>query len=139
MEKILDPKVLAKLSNLYLVARSVVEGFIAGIHRSIYKGFSVEFFEHREYSPGDDLKYLDWKVFGRTDRLYLKTFREETNLKSYILLDISNSMSYKSDTVSKLEYGIFLAESQHQSGKNAPIAEGRTDLPCVIVLSRIMS
>jgi len=111
MEEILDPKVLAKLSNLYLVARTVVEGFIAGIHRSIYKGFSVEFFEHREYSPGDDLKYLDWKVFGRTDRLYLKTFREETNLRSYLLLDISNSMNYKSDTVSKLEYGTFLAAS----------------------------
>ncbi len=111
MEKILDPKVLAKLSNLYLVARTVVEGFIAGVHRSIYKGFSVEFFEHREYSPGDDLKYLDWKVFGRTDRLSLKTFREETNLESYILLDISNSMNYKSAQVSKLEYGTFLAAS----------------------------
>ncbi len=110
-KKLLDPKVLVKLSNLYLVARTVVEGFISGLHRSLYKGFSVEFFEHREYSPGDDLRYLDWKVFARTDRLYLKTFREETNVKGYILLDTSASMGYRSEEISKLEYGIFLAAS----------------------------
>ncbi|MCD6408191.1 DUF58 domain-containing protein [bacterium] len=109
--KLLDPKVLAKLSNLYLVARTAVEGLITGLHKGLYKGFSVEFYEHREYVPGDDLKYLDWKVFGRTDRLYLKTFREETNLRSYILLDISNSMNFSSLSITKLRYGIFLAAS----------------------------
>ncbi|RKY30757.1 MAG: DUF58 domain-containing protein [Candidatus Omnitrophota bacterium] len=110
-KKLLDPKFLAKISNLYLVARTVVEGFISGLHRSLYKGFSVEFFEHREYSAGDDLRYLDWKVFARTDRLYLKTFREETNVKGYILLDTSASMGYRSKEISKLEYGIFLSAS----------------------------
>ena len=109
--KLLDPKVLTKLSNLYLVAKTVVEGFISGLHKSLHKGFSVEFSEHREYVPGDDLRYLDWKVFGRTDRLYIKVYREETNLQSYILLDTSNSMNYKSNSLSKLEYGVFLAAS----------------------------
>ena len=113
MEKtgsILDPKALAKLSSLTLIARTVVEGFISGLHRSLHKGASVEFSEHREYTPGDDPRYLDWKVYGRTDRLYIKDFREETNLKSYILLDASNSMKYGGE-LRKLDYAIFLAAS----------------------------
>lgn len=77
-----------------LKARMVVEGFIAGLHKSPYHGFSVEFAEHRQYMPGDDLKYLDWKILGKTDRLYIKSFEEETNLKSYLLLDISRSMNF---------------------------------------------
>ena len=79
-----------------LKARMVVEGFIAGMHKSPYHGFSVEFAEHRQYIPGDDLKYLDWKILGKTDRYYIKRFEEETNLKSYLLLDISRSMVFKS-------------------------------------------
>jgi uncharacterized protein (DUF58 family) len=94
--KYLVPSVIAKLSNLELKAKQVVEGFMAGLHKSPYHGFSVEFAEHRQYMPGDDLKHLDWKVFARTERYYIKQFEEETNLKSYILLDISKSMTYNS-------------------------------------------
>lgn len=95
-KKYLDPSVVARLSNLELKARLVVEGFIAGMHKSPYHGFSVEFAEHRQYMPGDDLKFLDWKILGKTDRFYVKRFEEETNLKSYILLDISRSMDFSS-------------------------------------------
>ncbi|MEO6695595.1 MAG: DUF58 domain-containing protein [Ignavibacteria bacterium] len=94
--KYLNPSIVARLSNMELKARMVVEGFIAGMHKSPYHGFSVEFAEHRQYIPGDDLKYLDWKILGKTDRYYIKRFEEETNLKSYILLDISRSMDFKS-------------------------------------------
>jgi uncharacterized protein (DUF58 family) len=94
--KYLIPSVIARLANLELKAKQVVEGFMAGLHKSPYHGFSVEFAEHRQYMPGDDLKHLDWKVFARTKRYYIKQFEEETNLKSYILLDISNSMTYNS-------------------------------------------
>jgi len=106
---LLDPKVLIKFSNLYLVAKTVVEGFIAGLHKSAHRGFSVEFSEHREYTPGEDIRYIDWKVFGRTDRFYIKVFKEETNLKCYIILDISTSMDYKSTSLTKLEYGTLLS------------------------------
>lgn len=88
-----------------------MEGFISGLHRSPYQGFSVEFSEHKLYSPGDDLKYLDWKVLARTERYYVKRFREETNLKAYLLLDTSRSMEFGSGKVTKLQYGIFLASS----------------------------
>jgi len=94
--KYLQPSVISKLSNLELKARLVVEGFIAGMHRSPYHGFSVEFAEHRQYMPGDDIKHLDWKVLGRTDRYYIKQYEEETNLKSYLIVDASKSMSFKS-------------------------------------------
>ena len=94
--KYLNPSVISKLSTLELKAKFVVEGFIAGLHKSPFHGFSVEFAEHRQYMPGDDLKYLDWKVLGRTDRYYIKQFEEETNLKSYIIVDASRSMSFKS-------------------------------------------
>lgn len=102
----LDPRMLAKLSGLALRARHIVEGYVAGLHKSPYHGFSIEFAEHREYAPGDDLRYVDWKVFGRTDKVYLKQYEDETNLICYLLLDISESMTYKSPeaALSKLEY-----------------------------------
>ncbi len=94
--KYLVPSVVSRLSNIELKAKSVVEGFMTGLHKSPYHGFSVEFAEHRQYMPGDDLKFLDWKVYARTGRYYIKRFEEETNLKSYILLDISKSMDFSS-------------------------------------------
>lgn len=103
---LLDPRVIAQLHGLELRARRIVEGYVAGLHRSPYQGFSNEFAEHREYAPGDDLRYVDWKVFGKTDKVYLKQFEEETNLVCYLLLDASESMQYRSDAVpmSKLAY-----------------------------------
>ncbi len=109
--KYLNPEVVSKLASMELKARLVVEGFIVGLHRSPYHGFSVEFAEHRQYMPGDDFRHIDWKVYGKSDRFYIKQFEEETNLKAYILLDASNSMGYKSDGISKLEYGSYLAAS----------------------------
>ena len=102
----LDPQVLARLEGLQVRARRIVEGYVTGVHRSPYRGFSIEFAEHREYAPGDDLRYLDWKVFGRTDKFYLKQFEEETNLVCSLLLDTSESMRYQSALapMSKLEY-----------------------------------
>jgi uncharacterized protein (DUF58 family) len=107
----IDPRTLAKLHGLRLRARHIVEGYVAGLHRSPYHGFSIEFAEHREYAPGDDLRYVDWKVFGRTDKVYLKQYEDETNLLCYLVLDISESMTYKSRTaaLSKLEYAQCLA------------------------------
>jgi uncharacterized protein (DUF58 family) len=112
-QKYLDPQMIARLHGLELRARSIVEGYVAGMHRSPYHGFSVEFAEHREYVPGDDLRYVDWKVFGKTDKVYLKQFEEETNLVCYLLLDTSESMRYKSDAaaLSKLEYAQCVAAS----------------------------
>jgi uncharacterized protein (DUF58 family) len=94
LQKYLDPKVLAKITRLDLLARLVVEGFISGLHRSPFHGFSVEFASHREYVPGDDLKHLDWKVFAKTDRHVIKLYEEETNLKATFILDASESMHY---------------------------------------------
>ncbi len=110
-KKFIDPLLLKKISSLNLIAKLVVEGFIAGLHRSPYQGFSTEFTGHKIYTPGDDLKYLDWKVFARTDRYYLKRFQEETNLKAYILLDISRSMAFGSGDLTKIEYAKFLIAS----------------------------
>jgi uncharacterized protein (DUF58 family) len=97
-QKYLIPNVIARLSNMELRAKLVVEGFMAGLHKSPYHGFSVEFAEHRQYIPGDDLKFLDWKIFARTERYYIKQFEEETNLKSYICLDVSKSMDFSSQS-----------------------------------------
>ncbi len=97
LTKYLDPKVLSKITRLDLQARLVVEGFISGMHRSPFHGFSVEFASHREYVPGDDIKHIDWKVLGRTDRYYIKQYEEETNLKATFLVDASESMHYGSD------------------------------------------
>jgi uncharacterized protein (DUF58 family) len=104
--RLLDAPMLARLQALPLRARSIVEGYISGVHRSPFHGFSIEFAEHREYAPGDDLRYLDWKVYGRTDKYYLKQFEEETNLVCHLVLDASESMSYRSGgaALSKLEY-----------------------------------
>jgi len=107
--KFLDPATVSKLAGMELKARLVVEGFIVGLHKSPYHGFSVEFAEHRQYMPGDDIRHVDWKVYGKSDRFYIKQFEEETNLRGYILLDASASMGYKSDGISKLEYGSYLA------------------------------
>ena len=110
--RFLDPGVIARLGTMELKARTVVEGFLSGLHRSPYKGFSVEFAEYRQYLPGDDLNTLDWKVYARTDRHYVKKFEEETNLEYHILLDQSASMAYRgSAPMSKLEYGSVLAAS----------------------------
>ena len=112
LSRYLDPKTLTKIGNLDLKARLIVEGYISGQHKSPYHGFSVEFAEHREYSPGDDLKHLDWKVFAKSDRFYIKQYEEETNLRSYILLDTSESMKYASPgSISKLEYACYIAAS----------------------------
>ena len=110
--RFLDPGVIARLGTMELKARTVVEGFLSGLHRSPYKGFSVEFAEYRQYIPGDDLNTLDWKVYARTDRHYVKKFEEETNLECHLLLDQSASMAYKgSAPMTKLEYGSVLAAS----------------------------
>lgn len=104
-KKYLNPEIISKLNSLELRARLVVEGFIVGLHRSPYHGFSVEFTEHRPYMQGDGLKDIDWKVFGKTEKYFIKQYEEETNLRSYILLDTSKSMSYASaGNVRKIEY-----------------------------------
>lgn len=108
----LDPAALARLKNLHLAARLVVEGLFSGQHRSPRKGFSVEFAEHRQYSAGDDPRHLDWKLMARRERLYVKQYEEQTNLRAYILLDASASMNYRhSGPMTKLEYGSILAAS----------------------------
>lgn len=107
----LDPATLARLGTLELRARTIVEGFLAGLHRSPFKGFSVEFAEYRQYLPGDDLATLDWKVYARTDRHFIKKFEEETNLECRILMDVSASMGYGSGAITKLQYGTLLAAS----------------------------
>jgi uncharacterized protein (DUF58 family) len=109
-QKYLNPQTLASLEGLDLQARMVVEGYVAGMHPSPYHGFSVEFAEHREYVPGDDIRHVDWKVWSKTDKLYLKQYEEETNLLLYLLLDTSESMSYASgQNVTKLRYAQFIA------------------------------
>lgn len=107
----LKPDDLGKVSHLQVLARQVVEGFCSGLHRSPHKGFSVEFKQHRQYVPGDELRYLDWKAWGKTDRLYVREYEEETNLRCTLLVDVSGSMRYRGTTaeLSKHEYGIRLA------------------------------
>jgi uncharacterized protein (DUF58 family) len=110
--RFLDPAVIARLGTLELKARTIVEGFLSGLHRSPFKGFSVEFAEYRQYLPGDDLSSIDWKVYARSDRYYVKKFEEETNLDCYILLDVSRSMGYgRREGMTKLVYGQMLAAS----------------------------
>jgi uncharacterized protein (DUF58 family) len=106
-----DPKVLAGISNLALRARWVVEGLMSGIHRSRAKGFSVEFEEHREYSPGDEIRRIDWKALGKVDRYFIKEYEDETNLRAYLLMDASASMNYASDGITKFDYGCTLTAS----------------------------
>jgi len=110
---LLDPASLSQLGGVEFVARQVVEGFLKGLHRSPHRGFSAEFAEHRAYQPGDDLRYVDWRMFGRSDRYYVKQFEEETNLRAYLLLDVSRSMGWSSTPAlpSKLWYAKTLAAS----------------------------
>ena len=107
----LDPAVVARLGTLELRARTVVEGFISGLHRSPFKGFSVEFAEYRQYIHGDDLSTIDWKVYARSDRYYVKKFEEETNLDCQLLIDVSGSMAYGSHGITKFEYAACLSAS----------------------------
>src|SRR3954453_15399032 len=109
LQRFLDPTVLAGISGLDLIARTVVDGFVAGLHRSPDFGFSQEFAEYRAYTPGDDLRHVDWNVFARTERAYLKRYRGETNTEVTVLLDASASMGFSSGPVDKLEYAKFLA------------------------------
>src|SRR6185295_5448347 len=108
-ERYLNPEILARIGFSPLLARLVVEGFLNGLHKSPFHGFSVEFADHREYVAGDDLKYLDWHLFARTDHYYIKRFEEETNLRSYILLDRSASMGFGTGSLTKWDYSCFLA------------------------------
>jgi uncharacterized protein (DUF58 family) len=109
--RFLAPEILAKINSLELVARSVVEGFISGLHRSPHLGFSTDFAEHRQYMPGDDVRHLDWKLLARTDRLYIKKYQADTNTQITILIDASASMNYGSGEVTKMRYAQFLAAS----------------------------
>ena len=107
--RFIDPQTLTRISSLELIARTVVEGFIAGLHRSPHLGFSVNFAEYRAYRPGDDIRKIDWKVYGRTDRFFIKEYEGETNTSVHLILDRSRSMAYGSQGIKKLEYGQFLA------------------------------
>ncbi len=112
--RFLDPAVVSRLDNMEMRARLIVEGFMTGLHRSPYHGFSVEFAEHRPYNPGDELRHVDWKVYAKTDRHYVKQYEEETNLRHYVLLDTSASMRFRRTAeLSKLEYSVYLAASLH--------------------------
>src|SRR3977135_839283 len=105
-----DPQLLARIGSLEWLARSVVEGFMSGLHRSPFTGFSTEFTEYRQYNPGDDLRYLDWRLLGRTDRYFIKKYRADTNTQCHLLLDTSASMNYASGgRVTKFQYAKFLA------------------------------
>ena len=109
--RFIDPQVLARISNVELVAKTVVDGFISGLHRAPYLGLSMDFAEHRAYTPGDDVRRIDWRVYGRTDRLFVKEFLAESNAHFTVLLDISRSMDYGPSGISKLDYARFLAAS----------------------------
>lgn len=110
----LDPVTISRLKNMEMRARLIVEGFITGLHKSPYHGFSVEFAEHRPYNPGDELRHVDWKVYAKTDRHYVKQYEEETNLRHHIVLDTSPSMRYRhASGLTKLEYGAYLAGALH--------------------------
>jgi len=107
----LDPKVLASISNLELRARTAVEGFLSGLHKSPHRGFSVEFADYRHYNPGDDIRHVDWKIFARSGEHFIRQYQDETNVRCHILLDCSASMGYGSDNLTKLEYGRTLASA----------------------------
>lgn len=110
--RFLDPELLARIGSLELLARAVVEGFMSGLHRSPFTGFSTEFTEYRQYNPGDDLRYLDWRLLGRTDRYFIKKYRADTNTQCHILVDTSASMDYAhASSVTKLQYAQYLAAS----------------------------
>jgi uncharacterized protein (DUF58 family) len=106
-----DPTSLAKYGRLTMIARTIVEGFLSGVHKSPYKGFSVEFAEHRQYYPGDEIRHIDWRAYGKTDRYYIKEFEEETNLRANLLVDASGSMAYRGKGPSKFEYAQYIGAS----------------------------
>jgi len=108
-QKYLNPNIVNQLDNLYLKAKLIVEGFMSGLHKSPYHGFSVEFSEHRPYGEGDEIKNIDWKIWGKTDKYYIKRFEEETNLSCHIFLDASKSMQFKSKNISKFDYAKIIA------------------------------
>src|SRR5438270_11942297 len=110
-QRYFDPEGLARVGHMELVARQVVEGFLTGRHRSPYHGFSVEYLDHRPYTPGDDPRTIDWKILARTDKYHVKLYEDETNLRAHILLDCSKSMTFKGDAarLSKLDFGSYLA------------------------------
>ena len=110
-QQYLSSEIISNLSSLSLKARLLVEGLIVGMHKSPYHGFSVEFSEHRLYNPGDEIRNIDWKIWGKTDKYFVKEYEEETNLLSHIILDQSASMSYSSSNISKLDYAKILAAS----------------------------
>ncbi|MFW6170429.1 MAG: DUF58 domain-containing protein [Planctomycetota bacterium] len=137
--RFLDPAALQRVKNLTVTARGVVEGFITGLHRSPYKGFSIEFAEHRNYTAGDNIRHLDWRMLARTDRLYVKQYEEETNLRAQIVLDASRSMMYHSEnSLSKFQYGCYLtavlaclmARQQDAVGLTAFDRDIQLDMPC---------
>src|SRR5947207_2642120 len=105
----IDQRAMQRISKLRLVARTIVQSFVSGQHRSVYKGFSVEFAQHRQYTRGDEIRHIDWKVFGKSDRLFVKQYEEETNLRATICLDASGSMLYHGKGESKFEYARKLA------------------------------
>ena len=109
--KYLSNEAISKLDNLQIKAKKVVEGFIVGLHKSPYHGFSVEFSDHRSYEPGDEVRHIDWKLWGKTDRFFVKRYEEETNLKAHIIIDQSASMGYSSHSINKLEYAKILGAS----------------------------
>lgn len=109
--RFIDPAVLSRIASLELLARSVVEGFVTGLHRSPYKGFSIEFLSYRPYIPGDDPMHIDWKRYARSDRLYVKEFEDETNTRLHLIVDVSHSMGYTSTGLTKLQYAFYLAAS----------------------------
>jgi uncharacterized protein (DUF58 family) len=110
--RFLDPELLARIGSLELLARAVVEGFMSGLHRSPFTGFSTEFTEYRQYNPGDDLRYLDWRLLARTDRYFIKKYRADTNTQCHLLVDTSASMNYAhASSVTKLQYAQYLAAS----------------------------
>ena len=128
--RFLSPEVLSSINSLELLARAVVEGFISGLHRSPFTGFSTEFAEYRQYMPGDDLRHLDWKLLGRTDRYFIKKYRADTNVQCHFLLDASASMSYSSGGVSKFQYGKFLTAAL------AYLVSGQQDAVGLMVFDR---
>ncbi|MCZ6918742.1 MAG: DUF58 domain-containing protein [Gemmatimonadetes bacterium] len=109
--RFIDPKILTRIDSLELVARTVVGGFLSGLHRSAFLGLSIDFAEHRAYMPGDDIRRIDWRLFGRTDRLYIKEFEADTNANFSVVLDISRSMDFGYQGITKLDYGKFMAAS----------------------------
>src|SRR6202047_5634197 len=124
-KRYLDPLTLAKVRSLELKARLLVEGYLSGMHKSPYHGFSVECAQHREYVPGDDIRHVDWKVYGRTERYFLKQYEEETNLVCWLLLDVSESMQYRSTGVSKFDYACMVAAALWVLTLHQPERAGR--------------